>query len=428
MCRRDCVPLVALLFVLGIVSGHAAEQSLQPSDLADDDYFGESVGISGDNIIVGALYDDDLGGSSGSACIFNCSNGTWSDYQKMTADDGETADNFGTAVAIDGEWAVVGAPYEDEGGTSAGAAYVFRSVGGIWDQYAKLVAADAQSYDHFGEAVDVSGDTIVVGVVDSDDAGEGTGSAYVFHLDGSVWTEQDKLLASDMESHDNFGFAVAISGDTVIVGAYRNDDACDPPDSMCQSGAAYVFTRSGSGWSQATKLLASDDEASDNFGYSVSIDGNRALVGAPRNDSPASEAGAVYVFSGISGWGQVQKLTASDAEAVDRFGEAVALSGHHALIAAPLEDDAGIEAGAVYTFAGGATMVEVGKEPSNEGMSNEFGEALDADGAWAVVGAHYHWYGYGAAYAYRLDELDPTLVFSDGFESGDTTAWSASAR
>jgi len=410
---------------LAVTPCRAAEQPLIPADIADDDWFGEDVGISGDTIIVGAPYDDDLGGSSGSAYVFTLSAGVWSEHQKLVASDGESADWFGETVAIDGAWAVVGTTREDQGGASAGAAYVFHDVGGTWIEYTKLVAADAQSYDHFGSAVAISGDTIVVGAPDSDDAGEKTGSAYVFHLDGGIWTEQAKLLAGDMSSQDTFGSAVAISDDTVAVGAPLDDDACDPPDSMCQSGSAYVFTRSGWAWSQAAKLVASDDEERDYFGFAVAVDGNLALIGARWEDDAASNAGAVYVYSRSGGaWAEVQKLTASDGDVEDRFGDAVALFGRHAIVAAPLEDEANNAAGAVYTFARGSSWVEVGKEPSNDGAHNEFGEALDGDGFWVVIGCHYHDYGAGAAYAYHLGDLDPEILFADDFADGTTGEWS----
>jgi hypothetical protein len=413
--------------VVVVAPCRAAEQPLIRADIADDDWFGESVGISGDNIIVGAPYDDDLGGGSGSAYIFHLSAGVWTEDEKLVASDGVASDNFGEAVAIDGDWAVVGAMLEDQGGSDAGAAYVFQNVGGTWIDYTKLVAGDAQSYDRFGTEVAISGDTIVVGAPDSDDAGEGTGSAYVFHLDGGVWTEQDKLLAGDMDQHDNFGVSVAISGDTVVVGAPFDDDACEPPDDMCKSGSAYVFTRSGTAWSQTTKLVASDDEERDFFGFAVAVDGDVALIGARWEDEAASDAGAVYVYSGVGGgWAEVQKLTASDGESNDRFGDAVAVSGRYAVIGAPVEDEAGSEAGAVYVFALGSSWVELGKKPSNDGTSNEFGEAVDVDGSWAVIGCHYHDYGAGAAYAYRMVDLAPHIVvFADGFETGDTFMWSS---
>jgi hypothetical protein len=407
----------------------AAEQPLIPADIAYDDYFGEDVGISGDTIIVGAPYDDDLGGSSGSAYIFTLQAGVWSEHQKLVAADGQSADWFGVAVAIDRDWAVVGATLEDQGGTSAGAAYVFHRVAGSWSQYAKLVPADAQSYDHFGAAVAVSGHTIAVGAPYSDDAGEGTGSVYVFHLDGGLWIEQPKLLAADMDGHDNFGSALAIDGDTLLISSPQDGDACDPPLTLCNSGSAYVFTRSGGTWSQAAKLVASDDEEGDFFGVDVDLDGGVALIGAFKEDEAASNGGAAYVFSGAGGgWSEDQKLMAADAESEDHLGEAVALAGRHALLAAPGEDQVSNEAGAIYTFDGGSSWFEVAKIPSNAPAHNEFGEALDGDGFWFVVGCHYHDYSAGRAYAYRLEDLNPGVVFADDFAEGTTWGWASSTR
>lgn len=180
---------------------------------------------------------------------------------------------FGFAVGIDGETVGVGAPVDN---TAAGSAYVFVRSGTSWSQQAKLTASDAAAVDNFGRnVVGISGDTLVVGAP-FDDTGAGTdaGSAYVFVRSGTSWSQQAKLTASDAAAGDAFGISVSISGDTVVAGAFNDDDG------GTNSGSAYVFTRSGTSWSQQQKLTASDAAAGDQFGFSVSNSGNTVVAGA----------------------------------------------------------------------------------------------------------------------------------------------------
>ena len=279
---------------------------------------------------------------------------------KLTASDAEASDQFGYSVSIsgDGNTAIVGARLEDPGGvSSAGAAYVFTRSGTSWSQQAKLTASDAEASDFFGVSVSISsdGNTAIVGAYFEDPGGlSSAGSAYVFTRSGTTWSQQAKLTASDAEASDRFGFSVSISsdGNTAIVGAYLED-----PGGVSSAGSAYVFTRSGTTWTEEFKLTASDAEAIDLFGISVSIsgDGNTAIVGARLEDpGGVSDAGSAYVFtrSGTS-WSQQAKLTASDAEASDFFGWSVSISsdGNTAIVGAYSEDPGGVSgAGSAYIF------------------------------------------------------------------------------
>jgi len=314
-------------------------------DAAAYDSFGEAVSISGDTAVIGAYGDDDVALGSGSTYIFTLSGSNWSQQAKLTAGDAAAYDSFGEAVSISGDTAVIGAPRDDDGGSNSGSAYIFTRSGSTWSQQAKLTASDAAANDHFGYSVSISSDTTVVGAYWNDDAGSDSGSAYVFTRSGSTWSQQAKLTASDAAASDYFGVAVSVSGDTAVIGAYLDGDAGS------YSGSAYVFTRSGSTWSQQAKLTASDAAANDLFGGDVSVSGDTAVIGAQGDADAGSSSGSAYVFTRSgSTWTQRAKLNASDAAASDLFGRAVSISGETALVGAYLNDDAGNDSGSAYIF------------------------------------------------------------------------------
>jgi len=316
------------------------QAKLTASDAAAGDGFGWSVSVWGDTAVVGALGDDDGGSLSGSAYVFTRSGGVWTQQAKLTASDAAVEDQFGRSVSVSGDTAVVGSSFDDDGGESSGSAYVFTRSGSTWTQQAKLTASDAAAEDLFGYSVSVSGDTAVVGASFDDDAGESSGSAYVFTRSGSTWTQQAKLTASDAATGDYFGRSVSVSDDTAVVGAPANDDAGD-----C-SGSAYIFKRSGSTWTQQAKLTASDAAARDAFGEPVSVSGDTAVVGAYAGGA----GGSAYVFTRSgSTWTQQAKLTASDAAAGDIFGYSVSVSGDTAVVGAP-SNSAGSASGSAYVF------------------------------------------------------------------------------
>ncbi|MBN1795656.1 MAG: FG-GAP repeat protein, partial [Sedimentisphaerales bacterium] len=200
------------------------------------------------------------------------SNPAFADCQraKLLASDGEEADLFGDSVDISGDTAVIGAYGDNDNGSNSGSAYIFCFNDSSWLQQAKLLTYDGAGYDYFGYFVAISGDTAVIGAFGDDDNGGDSGSAYIFGFNGSSWLQQAKLLASDGAAEDYFGFSVAISGDTAIIGAYSDDD------NGYDSGSAYIFHFNGSSWLQQAKLLASDGADSDYFGFSVAISGDTA--------------------------------------------------------------------------------------------------------------------------------------------------------
>ncbi len=237
MRRRMCVSAVLSVLLLAALAAnaHAAEVKLNASDGAVYDYFGISVAISGDYAVVGAYGGADAGLNSGSAYIFKRDGTAWTEQAKITASDGAAYDCFGYSVAISGDYAVVGAWADADNGAASGSAYIFKRDGTAWTEQAKITASDGAAYDRFGVSVAISGDYAVVGAHTDDDAGMDSGSAYIFKRDGTAWEEQAKITASDGAAYDCFGISVAISGDCAVVGASGDDDAGS------NSGSAYIY-------------------------------------------------------------------------------------------------------------------------------------------------------------------------------------------
>ena len=260
------------------------EFKLTASDSAAGDFFGFSVSISGDDAIVGARWDDDAGDRSGSAYIFVRGGEIWTEQAKLTASDAAAEDEFGYSVSISGDYAIVGAYADDDAGANSGSAYIFVHDGQSWTEEAKLTAGDAAHGDIFGWSVSMSGDYAIVG---------GTSQrAYIFIRDGQSWTEQARLTAGDAAGDDQFGESVSISGNYAIVGDEGADD-----DRGFNAGAAYIFVRDGQNWTEQARLTAGDATGGDEFGISVSISGDYAIVGAWNDDDGA---GSAYVYSGIT--------------------------------------------------------------------------------------------------------------------------------
>jgi hypothetical protein len=320
--------------------------------------------------------------------------GDWIEWARLlpTADAADTqhsGDGFGVSVAIDGDTAVVGA-YADGGERPlAGAAYVFTRNGGSWDLQQKLTASDAQFFDYFGYAVAISGETILVGAMLHDGGGvSDSGAAYVFTRSAGVWTEQQKLVAGDAGAGDRFGNSVAIDGDVAVVGAFSDDTAAG-----ADAGSAYVFVRSGDVWTQQQKLTAPDAAANDFFGWGLGLDGDTLIVGAYQKDLPSyPDAGAAYVYTHSGGvWSHQQTLTSPTPAAGDGFGSSVALRGDTAVVGAYADDTAaGIDAGSAFVFTrSGSIWTAVQQISAADGAAGDgFGVSVGIDVDTIVVGSY----------------------------------------
>jgi hypothetical protein len=368
----------------------ADSQWTQATKFAGDEFdrFGVSVALDETTAVVGARDDEDPNGeSAGSASVFVHSGVFWYRQAKLDADDGDPDDAFGNAVAIDGDTAVITAPGdEDPNGEFAGSAYVFTRSAGVWSQQAKLVADDGRPDDRFGAAVDIDGDTVVVGA-DEAEAPNGTepGAAYVFTRSGEDWSQQAKLAVDDFGV---FGADVAVDDDTIAVGAPTTG-----VESFPFAGATYVFTRSGDDWSQQARLTAHDPDEEDNLGDSVAIHRDTVVAGAlnAETDTAGFRAGSAYVFTRSgSDWSQQARLTAPDPEPYTWFGYDVAIDGDTALVGSDIFDGAGNTAqGEAYVFtrSGGEWHLETELTADDGDEDDKFGISVAIDGDVALLGA-----------------------------------------
>ncbi|KAA3604313.1 MAG: T9SS C-terminal target domain-containing protein [Calditrichaeota bacterium] len=383
---KTLVPALALSF--GIFTNCLAETEVKivASDAAALDNLGgeNAISISGDYAIVGALGNDSGGDNKGAAYIYFRSGSSWTQQAKLNASDAVDFDQFGIAVAIDGDYAIVSSSSDDDGASNSGSAYIFKRSGTSWTEEDKITASDPAANDGFGNSVAISGDYAIVGTVLNDDAGTSSGSAYIFHRSGTSWTEQEKITASDADAGDRFGGQVSINGDYVIVGARHNSDAGS------SSGSAYIFSRSGTTWTEQQKITANDAATDDYFGQSVSINGDYVIVGAWGDDDGASNSGSAYIFnrSGAT-WTQQAKFNANDAEANHRFGYAVSIDGNNAIIGAFLDDDGVSNSGSAYIFSrSGTSWTQQGKVRANDAAADDyFGVSVSISGDYSIAGA-----------------------------------------
>ncbi len=356
-----------------------------PADGATSDEFGSSVATSGSTAIIGAPLDDSGASDAGSAYVYvRSAGGSWTLQQQLVPGDGVASGRFGAAVAIEGDTAVVGAPGDDDLGWGSGAVYVFTRSGTTWSLQQKILAAGGTWWDSFGRDVDLSGDALVAGS-SSDDLAQDAGAAYVFTRSGTTWTQQQQLLAADGAALDDVGASVAIDADTVVAGAPGDDDA------GAEAGAAYVFTRSGTVWSEQQKVLAADGAAGDRLGGSVDVRGDRAAAGAHLDDhSGRADAGSAYVYERAAGvWSQTATLRPAAPDVSDWFGHDVAVDDTTVTVGAPKDDDMGTDAGKASTFqaSGGFwPLVETHRTTGTSG-GDRLGWAVAADWPLVVLGA-----------------------------------------
>ncbi len=464
------------------------EAYLKASNTDEYDEFGTSVAISDDTIVIGASYEssaatgtnsnqtDNSEDGAGAVYVFVRTGNSWVQQAYLKASNTDPYDYFGESVAISGDTIVVGARGEESASTGvngdqsdntaygAGAAYVFVRDGTNWSQQAYLKASNTDSDDQFGIAVGLSGNTLIVGANNEsssasgvngdqeDNSSYGAGAAYVFVRNGTNWSQQAYLKASntDVWEYDRFGESVAISGNTIVVGSAGEDSAAigingDQADNNAySSGAAYVFVREDTNWSQQAYLKASNTDSEDEFGISTAISSNTIIIGAHHEDSAAtgvngnhadnsaSWTGAAYVFErNGTDWSQQAYLKASNPDDFDMFGRAVSISGDTLVVGAWGEESASMgvngdqssndaySAGAAYVFVRNnmhwnqQTYIKA----SNTGESDEFGISTAIFRNNIVVGA---WHEESAATGVNGNQMDNSAswagaayVFSD---------------
>jgi len=338
------------VFERGVDGEWFAASKLLLVDAKKFDNFGVSVSLDGDRLAIGMTGDDDNGVDSGSVYVFERdANGSWFQVSKLLPTDGAAGDRFGIEVSLDGERLAIGAHQDDDNGSFSGSAYVFEHRGkGAWLEVSKLLPPDGQWGDRFGISVSLDGDRLAVGAHEDDDNGTESGSAYVFDRDDDGdWFIVGKLLPLGAQPNDHFGFSVSLDEDRVAIGAYQDDPR--------RPGSAYVFERDQDGnWFEIGKLLSLDGRRGDQFGISVSLDGDRLAIGANQRNESGSDSGSAYLFERDEegGWFEVNELSPLDGQKDDHFGSVVSLDGDRLAIGASGDDreNAVFNSGSAYVF------------------------------------------------------------------------------
>jgi hypothetical protein len=419
--------LAALCATTLPVTAHTTEIArLEPAEVQAGDRFGESVGISLTTAVVGAPYHDAMGADAGSAFVYTYdgATGTWPLQKRLLALDGLAGDELGQSCSIDGDTLVLGAPGCDDTAADAGAVYVFVRSGTTWTAQSKLLASNGAAGDRFGSSVAMVGDTVVVGAALSDPNGADSGAAYVYTRSGTVWTEEAIVTPSDPAAGDEFATAVAMVADRFVAGSPHDDD--DGTD----SGSGYIFSRTGTVWSQDGKVTAPGLIAGDRFGTSVDIDDTvalRAIFGAPGDDTNGTEAGCGYTFERTTSWTFLGQQLAPNGKTTDNMGSSAGLYEEFSMFGAPFANQGvGFEdAGKVHTYEGSRGTLELGLLVVNVKQPDAYlGTAVDIDGDWVVAGAPGD-LGRGAAFIFWRPVQPVTYCTAGTSASGCKAAISA---
>lgn len=385
------------------------ETLILPNDQENNKDFGFATSISGNTAVVGAQGD---AGGRGAAYVFTGSGANWTQQQKLVPPESKTNDLVGTSVSIDGDLLAIGAPGfpANIGNTNPGAVFIYQRTGGTWVEQARLTTPDPQAGDRFGISVAISGSNLVVGANLHGEVGRtNCGAIYVFELTSLGWTIRAKLVPTDLTSNSFFGSSVDISGDTIIAGA---------PDSFSSAGAAYVFVHHGMNpmfatWDFQQKLTPGNPINAEQFGFSVAVNGNNAVVGAPFTSS----GGTAYAFmrSGTV-WSQQAQLLSSDLAQGDNFGWSVAVLGTRAVIGAEAKNSNNVEGvGAAYIFDQNGNIWTQQQKllPLVSGGPVTFGFAVDIGTQAIIVGAPFFFgaSGTGLAFIFTSSQA-PVLITS----------------
>ena len=354
-------------------------------DVGSDHYFGQAVAVSGDYIVVGAYLHD-------KAYLFKKEdNGTITHLATFSGDDTGSGDLFGISVAIDGDYIAIGASLANNAGQDdSGAVYLFKRYPGTPDivyQRAKIKSDTPRTGDEFGRSVAINGNYVSIGAPKDDTQATNAGSLYLYYNSGSAVSQKAKVFASDAHASDRFGFSVSMDYPYVVAGAYVNSTG---------TGGAYVFKyNTTTGLNQIDRLVASDGSNYDHFGYDVSISGSYIAVGASGDDDGVSNSGSAYVFKldsdAVNDYTQLAKLHASDQHANDAFGTSVAISENHIIVGSPFETTKYSKAGAVYVYKRQSDLLDDVSQVAKiraryEALDNYFGTSVSIDDGLVAVG------------------------------------------
>lgn len=459
---KACLLLfLSLVFNLGALQAQNYNEMIKAvaSDRATDDQFAYDVAIAGDYAVIGAPREDqDADGNNtmstaGSAYIFKRDGMNWTQVQKIVPSDRGPADQFGWSVAITEDYIIVGAYKEDHDvngvntKSSAGSAYIFeKNSNGVWVESQKIVSSDRAAFDFFGFCVAISGDRAIIGAYNEDEDVNGNntliaaGSAYIFEKNNGVWTEVQKIVASDRDLSDFFGRSVAISGDHIIVSSFYEDEDVNGNNTLSSSGSAYIFERNNAGnWTEVQKIVSSDRAINDFFGISVAISGDYAVVGAhyDDNDIDHEDSGGAYVFKRDNSgtWTQTQKLISDDKDTKDYFGKSVSISGDYLMVGAHYEDE-DLNGNNNLNISGAAYIFKKDDADnwnqlqkivaSDRGAGDRFGSSVAISGDNVIVGAYLEDQDVnnantlsksGSAYIFMKEEV----LFTEAVKENNTT-------
>ncbi|MHC4844690.1 MAG: hypothetical protein ACYTCU_00870 [Planctomycetota bacterium] len=407
-----CLGLLLAAPVGAQLSGQAApetppfqlvvEHEFVPADLVGGEALGASSHVDGDVAVITAPGADDIETNAGAAYVYRRGPGGWQFETKLApADLGET-DNFGQSCSLDGDVLVIAAPNHDAQGTKSGTAYVYRDIAGTWTFEQKLFPSTPIAFGEFGTDVAVSGNVIAVGMYRQ--SGGNLGRVFMYRHDGSSWVEEDIVTGADSVTNDLFAYAL-----DVVVGAYQDDNV----------GSMYFHRWDGNDWVFLHKVFAPDAQTGDLFSKGVSMSGGYVVAGANREDQNGIDAGAAYVFkfNGVA-WEHQQKLLASDGNATDRFGTHVAIADDTILVGARFDDHPGLaDAGSAYVFRryGNEWLQKIKLIGSDTAPADLLGHTVATDGHTFLVNAQVHAHGAGpasgASYAFRFPLHDgPPLL------------------
>jgi hypothetical protein len=383
-----------IILVILVAFSFGAESKIVASDGDADDRFGKAVSLSSDWFAIGANRDDDHGSNSGSAYVYKYENNMIVSEQKLLAFDGSNNDYFGKSLSMYNDWLVVSALYDDVNGEKSGSVYVFHLVGDIWNLHTKLVPDDGQPFDRFGYAVDIYDDVIAVSAVYDDDLGQDSGSVYVYRLQNNIWEFETKIFSSypsdgdffgisvacehnvigvsaiyddnigsvtlfnydeiwietqrivpeDGEEYDLFGNSIHLNNSLLAVGSFHDDNIFN------NSGSVYIYQSENNIYNQLIKITPFDESLNDNFGQSVSIYDNYLSVGSI-NDDNGINSGSVYVYALFEDTILNEfKYTPEDISDFDEFSGSVSLFENSLLVGSQYDDDLGISSGSAYLF------------------------------------------------------------------------------
>lgn len=353
------------LYILKKINGEYQQiKKLYPDDGGVEEYFGYSLSSYGKWVITGAHHDSDFGASSGKAYLLYLENGQWGFYQTLLPPDLSEADEFGKTVDIYGDFAMSCSYLDDDNGTNSGSVYIFKNINNTWNLYQKIQAVQPVDHAQFGLALDIYKDKMIVGAPYTRKDEIVCGAAYIFEFIDDLWVQTASFFPVDLEQHDEFGITVEINENYAFVGNIKDDDAGK------NSGSVYVYEKQEGNWTFEQKLLAPDGEAGDGFGIAIDIDGDYLYVGSYFDDDNGTNSGSVYVFKNNQGdWGFFTKFSPDDSDDSDAFGASISVFQDEILVGAYSDDDYGFFAGSVYLFSKQKILTET-KNPGKD--NNKF--------------------------------------------------------